>query len=303
MRRNPPGVIAIIVGCWVFTGLPALADDTARPINVMTYNIGGFAPTIQLGPDQFAQIAQEIKDAEADLVGLQEVRMGPRTRPWRGMVLGIFAALNAVGYPMEYYFEKYVPSGEGDGVLLILSRFPIVSVEYAETLPIPDTFKVLRATVQCAPRGYLHFFVTHFYVGDGRYHQYQTDAVLDYVTSFQGPRILVGDFNFNEISPYYEQFIAAGLVDSCVASGAPDCLTVGEEAGRAAPLPRAGQIDFIFGSDDVTFHDAHVPDTSVSDHWPLVASASTVSCPTASPEMRRVLLRHPWPVRGRTRSP
>jgi endonuclease/exonuclease/phosphatase family metal-dependent hydrolase len=283
MRRTLPGVIAILVGVQLLAALPALADDSARSIRVMTYNIGAFAP-IPLGPRQFAQIAQEIKDAEADLVGLQEVGVGTETRPRIDMVLEIDAALNAIDYPMEPYFEAYIPSGRGYGALLILSRYPIVSVGFADTLPVEDSFKVLRATVECAPRAYLHFFLTHYYIGDGRYHQYQTDAVLDYVTAFRGPRILVGDFNFNEVSPYYGQFMAAGLDDACVASGAPDCLTVGYQAGRAAPLPRVGQIDFVFGSADVTFEDAYVPDTSVSDHWPLVASARTPSCPAARQE-------------------
>lgn len=270
----------MILGFQVLAGGPALANDHARSINVMTYNIGGFAPTIRLGLEQFAQIAQEIKDAEADLVGLQEVRIGTRMRPRFDMVREIDAALNAVGYPMEPYFETYISSRSGDGVLLILSRYPIVSVGYADILPIPNTFKILRATVQCAPHAYLHFFLTHFYIGDGGYHQYQTDAVLDYVTLFRGPRILVGDFNLNDLSLYYFQ-LAAELTDSCVAAGAPECLTVSDDAGRVAPLPRTDQIDFVFGTRDVTFQSAYVNATSVSDHWPLVVTATSASCPAS----------------------
>lgn len=68
----------VMVGLVLLARVPALADEPATPLTTMTYNIGAYSPTIPLGPAEMAQIAQEIKDAQADVVGMTEVDVGTR---------------------------------------------------------------------------------------------------------------------------------------------------------------------------------------------------------------------------------
>ncbi len=285
-----PFIILTVI--WAFSPalVPVLADEPSTPLTVMTYNIGAYSPTIPLGLPQMAQIAQEIKDAQADVVGMTEVDIGTRNgqAPYLDMVAEIDAALTAIDYPMFHYETPTVVYYGGNGVLAIWSRHPIVSTGFAVTWSYyPSLWKVARATIQCAPDTFVHCFMTHYYIGDAIAYQDQTDAVLGYVQSFQGPRTLMGDFNFGPSATYYDQVIAAGLQDACVSAGPCDCLTVGSGAGVPAPLPRVAQIDFIFGTEEISFFDAYVPGSTVSDHWPLVASGLV---PPAQPTIDR------WPA-------
>ena len=240
----------------------------------MTYNIAGFSYTIPMGPAQYAQIAQEIADAQADVVALQEVDVGTRNghEAFEDMIAEIDAALDAIGYPMASYFETNVVYAGGAGYCGLFSRHPIVSAGYEITWPFyPSNSKAVRATVLIAPDTYVHCISIHNNLFGPVYDQ--TVNIRDYVTQFPGPLILMGDFNAGPGSDTINLITDAGLQDACTAFGASDCLTVGSSSGIASPLPRLSQIDIVFGTPDVTFTNAYVPGSTVSDHWPLVATA------------------------------
>ena len=65
--------VSIVVALMATTS----ACATDHPVTVMTYNIGGYA-YIPLEQPQMAQIAQEIVDAQADVVGMTEIDVGTR---------------------------------------------------------------------------------------------------------------------------------------------------------------------------------------------------------------------------------
>lgn len=257
------------IGVWAFSQVYAVANSHVS-LTAMTYNIGS-AAGIPLGPEQMAQIAQEIKDAQADVVGMTEVDIGTYRHDYRDMVSEIEVELNEIGYPMYHYYTPIASFAAGSMVLVIWSRYPIVETDYRVTLPEgPEDRKVARARIVIDCHTAVDCFMTHYFIGDGSLHQQQTDIILDYVHSFQGPRVLMGDFNFTPDSIYYDQVIASGLEDACIAAGVGHLPTVGSGAGIVAP-PRLYQIDFVFGSPDIDWYDAFVPDTTVSDHWPLAA--------------------------------
>lgn len=248
---------------------PAWAHGTEYHVTAMEYNIGS-AAGIPLGLDEIAQIAQEIKTAQADIVGMTEVDIGTDWHDYRDMVAELNQALIDINYAMEYYHVPIEFYHEGTMVQVLWSRYPIVSTGYQGTA---YHRKINRITVQIDTDVFVHGFMTHYAIGIPSYvsHQQQTDAVIDYTLSFGGPRIVMGDFNFESSFSYYDQIIEAGLKDSCVESGSADCLTVGSAGGVTAPEPRLHQIDFIFGSQQVNFTNTYVPSTTVSDHWPIVA--------------------------------
>lgn len=254
------------------------APRTHVSLTAMTYNVGS-AAGIPLGPEQMAQIAQEIEGAQADVVGMTEVDIGTQRHDYRDMVAEIEAELYSIGYPMYRYHTPTLMAPGGSMVLVIWSRYPIVDTGYRITVPeYLHGWKVARATIMLGYHVAVDCFMTHYYIGDGSLHQHQTDVVLDYVHSFDGPRVLMGDFNFTPDSTYYDQIIDSGLEDACIAAGVGHLPTVGAGAGIVAP-PRLYQIDFVFGSPDIDWYDAFVPDTTVSDHWPL-AARGLVALPT-----------------------
>ena len=212
-----------------------LAEEPGAPITVMTYNIGGFA-YIPLGQEQMGQIAQEIVDAGADIVGMTEVDVGTRNgnAPYMDMVAEISNELDDRDYYMDHFQTQTVWYMSGHGVIAIFSRYPIIDTGDAMTLNCYSTaWKVARATVEVAPGNLVHAFMTHYAFGlppECPFHppdiyQHQTDIIFDYVGQYAGPKILMGDFNFGTDSTPYAQYIAAGFQDSCTAVGQTDCLT------------------------------------------------------------------------------
>jgi len=254
-------------------GRAAAQDREPIGLTVMTYNIGS-AAKVPLGAKQIVQIANEIKSAQADVVGMTEVDFNTDWHDHRDMVSEIGYALAKVGYPMHHYYTPTLTYHGGNMVLVLWSRHGIVDSGYRITVPEgPHGWKVAGITIEPKRGRKVHLFMTHYWIGDGSKHKHQTDTVINYAAEFTGPRILMGDFNFRPEQPYHQQVIDAGYQDSCqIVHGAP-CPTVGGGAGKVAP-EQLVQIDFIFGSPEVTFTDAYVPDTTVSDHWPLVAKVA-----------------------------
>jgi endonuclease/exonuclease/phosphatase family metal-dependent hydrolase len=254
-------------------GCAAAQDREPIKLTLMTYNVGS-AAGVPLGPEQIAQLANEIKTAGADVVGMTEVDFNTDWRGRRDMVCEIGLALAKAGYPMHHYYTPTLTYHGGNMVLVLWSRYGIVDSGYRITVPEgPHGWKVASVTIEPERGRKVHVFMTHYWIGDGSKHKHQTDTVIDYAKQFTGPRILLGDFNFRPEQPYHQQILDAGYQDSCeVVHGAP-CPTVGRGGGKASP-DRVHQIDFIFGSPDVTFTDTYVPETTVSDHWPLVAKVA-----------------------------
>jgi endonuclease/exonuclease/phosphatase family metal-dependent hydrolase len=268
-----------LAGALLVCGAPSLAAAPLdRPLKVMTYNIGS-AAGIPLGLEQIDQIAREIKRERADIVGMTEVDIGTDWHGDRDMVGELAVALARNGYVMHHYYTPTLTYHGGNMVLVIWSRFIIEAGDFVVTKEEgPAGWKAARIEVKPDGRNPLHVFMTHYWIGDGSKHKQQTDHVIAFVNRFEGARIVMGDFNFTPAQPYYRQYIDAGFQDACIATVGRHLPTVGGGAGKVAP-PQRQQIDFIFGSPEVRFRAAYVPETTVSDHWPLVAAFTTGPSP------------------------
>ena len=265
-------VCALLLAAAAHAAQPACETASFR---VMAYNVGGGAH-IPSGPEQIEQIADEIVDNAIDIAGITEIDMGAGLHKGRDMVSEIGVALSRRGYFMHHYYEPAFQHTGGWAVHAIFSRWPIRECGYravAGGKANTGRWVIGHIGVDVAPRTRVHFFMTHFWpwvAGCGP----AIDELFAYPNEFEGPKLVMGDFNMLETSDYWQHVKDAGFINSSTAVHGHHTPTVGGSAGIAAPLPLSAQIDYVVGSSDVTFTDGYVHYTSLSDHWPIIAEAN-----------------------------
>jgi endonuclease/exonuclease/phosphatase family metal-dependent hydrolase len=256
-------VISCLWPVWLF-------GQTSAPVRAMTWNIAA-------GHGDLSQIADVIRTARPDIVGLQEVDVhwGDRS----GLADQAARLGDAVG--MEVRFGAiYRLAGEGTAPmrefgLAILSRLPILefrnheiprlSTQSADTAPrsMPG---FLEAVVQVGPAR-VRVFNTHLdYRADPRVRALQVAAMLERLADLAGPTLLLGDLNAPpaaaELAPLFRR-----LTDLWRNGGDP-----GFTYPADAPIRR---IDYILTSDHFRALDVRVLPVQASDHRPVVADVST----------------------------
>ncbi|MDR7402733.1 MAG: endonuclease/exonuclease/phosphatase family protein [Armatimonadota bacterium] len=236
----------------------AARDRPAPPIlSVATYNIHQ-AFTYRGVPDPEG-IARVIESLDADLVGLQEVGRGWNVNGGPDLVAWL-------RWRLPQYRVVYAPM-LGDLVgHVILSRYPISDYGWRayprRTSPL--AYGLTWVVVPTAA-GDLLFVTTHF----SPYAAYAADReaqAADLLTFWQGrPRaVIAGDFNATPSEATIRRLLDAGLRELTVPHGLGEAFTFA--SGR--PYER---IDYLFASSDVTSVSASIPQTTASDHLPVVA--------------------------------
>lgn len=213
------------------------------------------------GEINFDIFISEIKNSNADIIGLNEMRgEGPR-EDYQDQ-LGILA--KSLG--MHSYFARAIlvggqnPYGNG-----ILSKYPIIS---AKTIMIPDpdpevqskveTRCVLNAVID-APNGELNLFVTHFGLSPAE----QINAVKTVIENITDKKtVLMGDFNVLPDNP----------VLLPIRERMNDTADVTDSELLSYPSDNPDRkIDYMFVSKDVKVISADVPAHVVSDHRPYIS--------------------------------
>ena len=223
----------------------------------MTFNIHGGRPAV--GPVNLGAIAEVIRRAEPDLVGLQEVHCYlPPPYVFRNQPQLLRQLLG-----MELYFGRTLglgPVGYGNA---ILSRFPGARFR---SLPLPTT----RERQGLEPRGLIEariaydgqtirFLNTHLGLTVEQRRR-QLASIAQQVLASPEPVILAGDLNARSESNELQQLIQAGL---------KDCAT-DEPLTFPAHAPRC-RIDHLLVSRHFVVERCYAIETTVSDHRPLVA--------------------------------
>lgn len=258
----------------LLSSISSFAAAPAQPeFTVMSCNIG-CAAGIPLGPEQINQIADQIAAERVDFAGLQEVDFGTDRHGGRDFAAEIAVALAARRWPMFHYYTPTIPYPGGDMGLALFSRYPITASDYRVTVDIAaEKWKAARISVRLPDTRTLNIFTTHYWIGDGSRHPHQTETIIDFLRDTAGPKIVTGDFNLTPDHPCFQQLLDSGLQEACLIVNATHCATVGTGAGVVAP-ERVKQIDYIFATPDLTFTKSLVPSSTVSDHWPLVATVT-----------------------------
>lgn len=230
-------------------------------IKVLSYNVHHCNPPSKPGLIDVDGIAKVILDAQADLVGLQEIDMNNERSGVHLDQVEKLAELTG----MHYYFSKGIDYKGGAYGTAILSKYPISDME---TVHLPEETGTERRTLSVLtvtfPNGKkVRFANTHLdFTSDGNALT-QAQSITEYFNDEVNPIILVGDFNAEPgsmtISHLDEVF------DRSCEQGCPPTIPVVN--------PRK-TIDFIFYSSGLgiqTMLHEVIQEHYASDHLPIWA--------------------------------
>jgi endonuclease/exonuclease/phosphatase family metal-dependent hydrolase len=231
-----------------------------KSLRVMTYNIH-----VGVGVDKkldLARIAGVINSEHPDLVGLQEVERGVKRTEGKDEIAEL-AKLTS----MNYAFAHNLDYQGGQYGVAILSRFPILKIDHRkyENLREAERRGMIRIELELDGR-IINFATTHldYQYEDGRV--FETQQMLKFLESVQGPLIVVGDFN-DEPSGGAYQLMQTRFKDAWLVANAKQ-----EGLTYSADQP-AKRIDYVFTrqSDRIRAKRAWVASTLASDHLPVLA--------------------------------
>ncbi len=260
---NPVMAAALLLilplGLWLTWGAPEFEtpDPGNTNVRVMTYNLHMAFNTD--GRNSIEDLAQVIENSGADVIALQEVSRG-----W--VICGSLDMIEWLSHRLGMPYT-YAPAADESFGNAILSRYPIVSAEY-HPLP-PDDLLMLRSYIEAEidiGGGTFTMIATHYYhLDDGsEFRQEQSDKLVS-VWNNGSLTVILGDLNATPDAPEMEILADAGLVDISAELGAPPTYTY----YSADP---DHQIDYIWLSPDWTGSDFVIPQSTASDHLPLVVT-------------------------------
>ncbi|NWF69968.1 MAG: endonuclease/exonuclease/phosphatase family protein [Chloroflexi bacterium] len=225
---------------------------TAQPgdirFGLLTYNVYS-------RNDSYSEIARIIREADAEIVLLQEV----------SATAAVYFEQNLADlYPQRVFYPHEGHAGQG-----ALSRYPIVTQTYWQMelghlrleVQINDTPVVIYSLHPIHP-----FLLTR-----GLFNQTPQNAEIDdalaRAAAESGAVVLAGDFNISDLSDAYER-ITASYGDAFRAEGGGLGLTF----PAFFPLAR---LDYVFYNSAIVPVDARVwPEAAGSDHFPLLVHLS-----------------------------
>jgi len=261
----------------LFASASSAAAQSALKVLTLNTNHGGQAPWSVA--NQVAAIVAQAPDVvflqEAAVSQLDEyvsgINAGLSTTAWHGA-----AARHCVSG------DAPVCSSPSDEAVMVLSRFPFIEIE-PRLIWARDDFLaargVLRAALQLDDRTIVQAFACHLPA--------LADAVgarATWVAAFRAwadtvrdVRIIGGDFNDRPSSPAVAA-MASAYIDAWGSAGSGGGATHAHD-NRVY----TSRIDYLFSSSGAEVLSAWVPDVTISDHRPVVASYRVASNPAVAP--------------------
>ena len=209
----------------------------------------------------FQKFAETIKQMDADVVGLNEMRGEGIDAEYTEQVK-LLSELTGMKY---YYFAKAIDiPGKGPYGNGMLSKLPILRVENVK-IPDPDPkgysgYYETRCLLKAELEGGATVLITHFGLNPDE----QENAVVTILDNLSDKKcVLMGDFNVRPENPVLAP-IRAKMHDT-----AEDF--EGERFSFPSDAPDR-KIDYVFVSRDVKVLDADIPVIVVSDHRPYTVT-------------------------------
>ena len=232
-------------------------------IRVMTYNIcnaNGVNATGELQPQDISAVARVIREAGADLVGLNEVDFHTdRLGLDRDLVGELGAQLG-----MHHAFGRATFMCGGEYGNALLSRWPLENVTVtpvSEATTDGEESRSIVSAMVTTPDGRLRVMCTHF----SWMHEYlriNAARVITGLATGELPSIVLGDLNaWPDSEPL--RVLTGVLKDT--ATGRSDLLTFPSHAPEI-------KIDYILVSPQIRVEAVETPKALASDHLPLIAT-------------------------------
>lgn len=228
-------------------------------MKIMTYNILSCRRYPERVLD-FSAPAKVIRELDADVVGLNEVRDAGPSADYDAQT----EILSELCDMPQHYFAKAVDiDGENPYGNALISRIPLLS---CETIRIPDpnprtgkNYYETRCLLKAKLAGDITVLVTHF----GLNRDEQENAVRTVLQHLTPERcILMGDFNVRPDNDILDP-LRARLKDTAEVFEKPLCSFPSDAPDR--------KIDYIFVTPDVEILSADIPRIVSSDHCPHTA--------------------------------
>lgn len=233
------------------------APASAHELTVLTFNV-------QRADENTASIERIIRQADADVVGLQELSQPAAD--------SLSTAL-ANEYPHQaLYGRERGHLGQG-----VFSRYPITDSDYWRN-SAPEAIQLGQMWAQLDVNGRaVTFFSVHplppYTTVNGFNIQQHHEAILnilDRAANRCGPLILVGDWNMTDQFEDYDR-VTQTYTDTFVEAGTMS-FGFSYPNGKRFPAPPLARIDYIFHNEAFVGLDARViPESGSSDHRPFYA--------------------------------
>lgn len=229
-------------------------------LDVMSYNIyHGVGEDEELNLERIADV---IRDADAEIIGLQEVdrHYGERS-DFQDQAKEL---ADLLGYHYTYGANlESEPEGDQEQTRqygnAILSKYPIIESENISLTSVGEQRGVQQTKINV--RG-IHVNVYNTHLGlDEASRTTQVEEILNLASEKQGPKLLFGDLNTEPTSPEYKDLLADDQFKDVFS---------GIENAETFPINEPEKrIDYIFSSPDVSYENQEVIQSNASDHLPI----------------------------------
>jgi endonuclease/exonuclease/phosphatase family metal-dependent hydrolase len=231
-------------------------EPSEEIITLLTFNI--HSANNQEGTVELDQIIEEIKETDAQIIGLQEVeRMMPRS----GYKDQTKIIADALGY--QYYYGSNINILGVQYGNAFLSKYPIL---FADNHQLPKELLeprgFIEASIDVEGTPY-HVFVTHFGLNAEERNK-QVSFINEYISQRDGNVLLLGDFNSRPDSPEMSG-LDSRMADSAAVLGSEDQYSY--SLYNEEPSIR---IDRIYVSDNIELKWNEAKPSTVSDHMRVV---------------------------------
>ena len=228
-------------------------------MKIMTFNVQHFE-NFNTGKIDFASFAEYIKNSDADIIGLNEIRSKGIDPDYENQmkIISEFSGIENYYFAKAFDFGGNNPYGNG-----MLSKFKIVEIE---NIPIPDPevraydgYYETRCLIKAKLENGITVMVTHFGLNPDEH----ANAAKTVAENLEREKcILMGDFNVTPDNP----------VLNPIRERMTDTAQLFNEELLSYPSDKPDvKIDYIFVSPDIEVITADIPPIVASDHRPHTA--------------------------------
>ncbi|MDQ7027162.1 MAG: endonuclease/exonuclease/phosphatase family protein [Anaerolineae bacterium] len=264
-RSTAIAIILTVIAIAKYVPLPKPAPPPSNDtIRVISYNVWNRNPQLNSDIDW-------LLEQDADVIVLVEA---------------VNHHLPVLSRLMNHYAYQYTLVGG----IMIVSRYPILENQIV-VLEVADSENKGRVALRSqldvngqaisvysvhlsVPRSpaqhfpfvpYQRFIYTIQHYDESRRNA-QIAVLLEYVGKENNPVLIMGDFNMSHTSAIYDDFVAAGLVDSYAAAGNG----FGLSWSLKPSLPPVLRIDYVWHSSSLRTVQAQIGERRGSDHLPVI---------------------------------